>query len=189
MVTSKCLAILYLPMTLPTAVPTRGPGQPAGRDAGGDRGEELLGGGQQGFALAGAFVGQRGVAAGDQPLAGKVRRGDLGEVLLVEEAELQRAVVGHELADGGRAQRGDPPVVLVEFAERVDAGAGDHAAVADHDHLPQPEPVPRTTSAISVNAAGSAVFPSRTRTATGRPSGSVSSPYSIWTLPFLPSRE
>ena len=48
---------------------------------------------------------------------------------------------------------------------------------------------PWTTSTISVNAAGSAVFPSKTRTATGRPSGSVSSPYSIWTLPFLPSRE
>ena len=46
-----------------------------------------------------------------------------------------------------------------------------------------------TTSAIAVNAAGSAVFPSKTRIATGRPSGSVSSPYSIWTLPFYPSRE
>ena len=46
-----------------------------------------------------------------------------------------------------------------------------------------------TTLAISVNAAGSPAFPSRTRIATGRPSGSVSSPYSIWTLPFLPSRE
>ncbi len=49
--------------------------------------------------------------------------------------------------------------------------------------------VPLTTPAISVNAAGSAVFPSSTRTATGRPSGSVSSPYSICTLPFFPSRE
>lgn len=46
-----------------------------------------------------------------------------------------------------------------------------------------------TTFAISMNAAGSAVFPSTTRTVTGRPSGSVSSPYSIWMLPFLPSRE
>jgi hypothetical protein len=46
-----------------------------------------------------------------------------------------------------------------------------------------------TAPAISVKAAGSAVFPSNTRTATGRPSGSVSSPYSICTLPFLPSRE
>ena len=42
----------------------------------------------------------------------------------------------------------------------------------------------RTTSVISVNAAGSAVFPPKTRTATGRPSGSVSSPYSICSLPF-----
>ncbi len=47
----------------------------------------------------------------------------------------------------------------------------------------------RTTSVISVNAAGSPVLPGSTRTATGRPSGSVSSPYSICSLPFLPSRE
>jgi hypothetical protein len=46
-----------------------------------------------------------------------------------------------------------------------------------------------TTVTISVDAAGSAAFPSRTRTATGRPSGSVSSPYSICKVPFLPSRE
>ena len=46
-----------------------------------------------------------------------------------------------------------------------------------------------TTPAISVNAVGSPAFPARTRIATGRPSGSVSSPYSIWTLPFFPSRE
>jgi hypothetical protein len=47
----------------------------------------------------------------------------------------------------------------------------------------------RTTVTISVNAAGSPVFPGSTRTATGRPSGSVSSPYSICSLAFLPSRE
>jgi hypothetical protein len=46
-----------------------------------------------------------------------------------------------------------------------------------------------TTPAISVKAAGPAVFPSSTRTATGRPQGSVSSPYSICTFLFLPSRE
>src|SRR5674476_1175891 len=40
-----------------------------------------------------------------------------------------------------------------------------------------------------VNAVGSAVLPGNTRTATGRPAGSVSSPYSIWGRPFLPSRE
>jgi hypothetical protein len=47
----------------------------------------------------------------------------------------------------------------------------------------------RTTSMISVNAEGSAVLPGKTRTATGRPCGSVSSPYSICSFPFLPSRE
>ena len=47
----------------------------------------------------------------------------------------------------------------------------------------------RITSAMAVNAPGSPVLPGNTRTATGRPSGSVSSPYSICSLPFLPSRE
>ena len=47
----------------------------------------------------------------------------------------------------------------------------------------------RTTVTIWVNAAGSPVLPGNTRTATGRPSGSVSSPYSICSFPFLPSRE
>src|SRR5450759_4649941 len=40
-----------------------------------------------------------------------------------------------------------------------------------------------------VNAVGSAVLPGNTRTATGRPAGSVNNPYSIWGSPFLPSRE
>ena len=47
----------------------------------------------------------------------------------------------------------------------------------------------RTTSTMAVNADGSPVLPGKTRTATGRPSGSVSSPYSICSFPFLPSRE
>ena len=86
MVTSKCLAILYLPMTSPAFVPiSAAPAQPAGGDAGGDRGEQLLGGREQVLALAGALVGQDRVAAGDQPFAGEVVAGDLGEVLLVEQ--------------------------------------------------------------------------------------------------------
>jgi hypothetical protein len=47
----------------------------------------------------------------------------------------------------------------------------------------------RTTSTASVNAVESAVLPGKTRIATGRPAGSVSSPYSICSVPFLPSRE
>ena len=98
--------------------------------------------------LAGAVGGQHRVAAGDQPLAGEVRGGDLGEVLLVEQGQLERAVVGHQLADGRGAQRGDPPVgvrllgPVFGLVQRGDPGAGDHPAVADHDHLGQPELVP-----------------------------------------------
>ena len=72
----KCLAILYLSMTSPTFTPiSAAPVQPAGGDPGDDRGEELLGGGEQVLALAGALGGQGGVAAGDQPLAGEVGGG------------------------------------------------------------------------------------------------------------------
>ena len=117
----------------------RGPGQPPGRDPGGDRGEQLFGGGEQGLALAGALFGQHGVTAGDQALAGEIGRADLGQVLLVEQGQLQRPVLGHQLLDRRGAQRGDPPVLAVELADRLDAGAGDHAAVAGHDHLRQPE--------------------------------------------------
>jgi hypothetical protein len=46
-----------------------------------------------------------------------------------------------------------------------------------------------TAWTMALNAVGSAVLPGNTRTATGRPAGSVSSPYSICGSPFLPSRE
>jgi hypothetical protein len=47
----------------------------------------------------------------------------------------------------------------------------------------------RTVAAAAMNAVGSAVLPANTSTATGRPSGSQVSPYSIWSRPVLPSRE
>ena len=53
-----------------------------------------------------------GVAARDQPFAGVVGMGDLGQILLVEQAHLQWAVIGRECGDGGVAQRGDPPETL-----------------------------------------------------------------------------
>ena len=133
---------------MPTSIPISAAPATAGRHPGDEGGEELLGGGQQVLALAGAVGGQDRVAAGDEPLAGEVRRGDLGEILLIEEAELERAVVGHELFDGGGAQRGDPPVgvrpggPVFQLVQGPDPGAGDHAAVADHDHLGQPEFLP-----------------------------------------------
>ena len=45
--------------------------------------------------------------------------------------------------------------------------------------------VPRTTSTAWTNAFGSAVLPGKTRTAAGRPSRAVSSPYSICGLSRL----
>jgi hypothetical protein len=47
----------------------------------------------------------------------------------------------------------------------------------------------RTALTAWVNAAGSAVFPPKTRTAAGQPSDPLSSSYSIWAVPFLLSRE
>ena len=47
----------------------------------------------------------------------------------------------------------------------------------------------RTVCAEEMKALGSAVLPAKTSTATGRPWGSHVSPYSIWALPVLPSRE
>ncbi len=122
--------------------------EPSGGHPGGDGGEQFLGGGEQVFALAGPLGGQHRVAAGDQPLAGEVIGGDLGEILLIEEAELERAVVGHELFDGGGAQRGDPPVGIrprgpvFQLVQGPDPRRGDHPPVPDHDHLLQPELLP-----------------------------------------------
>ncbi len=70
--------------------------------------------------------------AADQPLAGVAGVGDLGEVLGIEQAHLQGAVIFGQGGDGGGLQRGDP-AHPVQLAQVVDPGAGDHPAVADHD--------------------------------------------------------
>jgi len=65
-------------ITLPTSIPI-GPAPPSRPAWTGDDGDQqLLGGGEQVLALAGAVGGQDRVAAGDQPLTGVVRGGDLG---------------------------------------------------------------------------------------------------------------
>ena len=96
MVRWKCLPILYLSISLADRdADLVGPGQAcraATRSA--IAGEQFLGGGQQLRAFAGAFGRQGGVAAGDQPFAGVVGVADLGQVLGVEQAHLQRPVVG-----------------------------------------------------------------------------------------------
>ena len=52
---------------------------------GGDGGQLLLGGGQQLAALALPFGGQQRIAAHDEPLAGELVAGDLGQVALVRQ--------------------------------------------------------------------------------------------------------
>ena len=75
---------------------------PASRPAGhplGDGRQIGLGGVEQLGAFAGPLGGQGGVAAGDQPFPGVVGVADLGEVLGIEQAHLQRPVVGGQCGD------------------------------------------------------------------------------------------
>jgi len=67
--------------------------QPPGRDGLADLVQLGLGAGEQLFAGAGPVGFQHRVVAADQPLAGVVRAGDLGEPVDIEQAHLQRAVV------------------------------------------------------------------------------------------------
>jgi hypothetical protein len=53
--------------------------------------ELLLGGGEERVAFAGALSGELGVAADHEPLTGEYLAGDLGEVRLVKQRQLQIA--------------------------------------------------------------------------------------------------
>ena len=103
-----------------------GAGPRAGR---GDLGQVGLGGGQQAFALAGPLGFQERVHAGHQPLAGEVRGGDLGQVLDIEQGQLQVPVPDQRLDLRG-AQRGDPVQIAARFVEDDDAIVRAKAAVA-----------------------------------------------------------
>jgi hypothetical protein len=131
MVTAKCLPVLYVLVTLPTLTPI-GPapascpaltwpviGQAASRWR------------PAGPAACGPVGGQDRVAAGDQPLAGEVRRGGLGQVPLVGQGELERAVVCHQPADGRGAQRGDPLVRVRLLCPRRRPGSAANKWITD----------------------------------------------------------
>ena len=149
MVRLKCLPVLYLLITLPTSTPIAA--APASRPA---RTRATSGASSSSVAasrssrLRAPVGGQHRVAAGDQPLAGEIIRGDLGEILLTGQGQLQRPVAGDQLADGRGAPRGDPPVgvrpgrPVFQLVQGSDPGAGDHAAVAGHNHPGQPEFLP-----------------------------------------------
>ncbi len=106
----------------------------AGRDAG----ELLLGGGQQLGAFAGPLFGQQRVLADHQAFARIVGAGDLGHVAIIEQRGLQRPTRGRELLNRRSSQCGDP--IQTRRPQRLlDARAGQHAAVAHHDHALQLE--------------------------------------------------
>src|SRR5260370_18465824 len=109
-------------------------GAGAAGDLVGQLAERRLGGAQQILALAGAFLGQQRVAADDEPLAGEIGGGDLGQVAFPglrrgrrEQRELEGAGV-EQSADLRGSPRRDPaePGGLQLVA---DAGVGDHPAV------------------------------------------------------------
>ncbi len=106
-----------------------------------DDGLELLFGGVEQFpSLAGALGGQQGVPARDQPF-GRVELGsaDLGHVSLVEDRQLQVALIGQG-ADCRRPRCADPRQFR-GFEVLPDARVGDQAAVADHHYPVQGEAV------------------------------------------------
>ena len=82
--------------------------------------------------------GEQRIAADDQPLAGKLLAGNLGEVAFVEQ-RWRDGSGGDQLADGRRAQRRDPaqPVDVGEVL--ADAGRGQHPAVTDEHHAVEAE--------------------------------------------------
>jgi hypothetical protein len=113
--------------------------------------------------------------------------GDLGQVLLVEQAHLQGPVIGGQGLDGRGAQRGDP-AQSAEFLELFDPGGGDHAAVSDHHHVRQAVP--------GLEVRGEGLERGRVRGIAGNdghghgPAVRVGEqPYSICSTPFFPSRE
>ena len=95
---------------------------------------------EQIIAFALSLGGQGGVAADHEALAGKVFfGGDFGKIALVKEFGLQLSGVG-QLADLTRTQGANPAVAVgVLLPEFVDAGVGEHAAVADEDDAFEPE--------------------------------------------------
>ena len=85
-----------------------------------------------GFALAGTFVGEQGIAANDETLAwisGEVIRRDR----LVEQDSC-RLPASDEAADRRRPQRGDP-VETGGLEDLLDPRLGDHAAITDQNDM------------------------------------------------------
>ncbi len=92
---------------------------------------------QQHVALAPPLGRHQRVVADQQPLAGVLLAGHAGQARGVEQPGLDHVAL-HQLAEGVPAQGGDP-VEAGRLEVGVDAGLGDHAAVADQGHALQAE--------------------------------------------------
>jgi len=95
----------------------------------GNRRQLGLGRRQQLGPLAGALFGQQGVAAHDQALARKVFAVQFQQIALIKQRGLEGAVLLRQQGDLGRPQAADP-VHPMGFEHSLDAGRGDHAAIA-----------------------------------------------------------
>ena len=104
---------------------------------GGNARQITLGGCQQVLALAGAFAGQIGIAANNQPFARIIGGGDLGEIALIEQRQLQWTRLG-EFLDLRCAQAGDP-IEAGWLDVLANARRGDHAAITDQNHMLETE--------------------------------------------------
>ena len=102
----------------------------------------LFGAAEQVFAFPPAFGFEAGVEADHQAFAGEQVGGDLGQVALVEEGGVHLSV-GHQGADGGGAQGGDPAEPVLGAQVFAEAFGGEHSPVADQDHLAESEAVPQ----------------------------------------------
>ena len=145
-------AILHLMMTLPTLPDVAGAGQACRRRPGRRSAASSFSvAASSRVRLRARSAASSGVSADDQPFAAVVGVADLGQVLGVEQAHLQRPVLGGQFGDRGRAQRGDPAEIrcgvgiVVEFAQRADAGGGDHAAIVDQHQRCRSPSVSRIT--------------------------------------------
>ena len=96
-----------------------------------------LGQRQQLVALAPPLLGQQRVPAHHQPFIRIVRTADLGHIACVEQGELQQPAV-RQLADRWCTQCGDP-IEARRAQSLLDPSTGNHAAIADHHHVAQPE--------------------------------------------------
>jgi hypothetical protein len=137
------------------------------------RGQVGLGGREQAFPLAGPLGSQERVQAGHQPLAGESRRGDLGQVLDVEQRQLQ-VPAADQLLDLRGAQRGDPVQLRGATSSRSRAAVSMPRSPTSTTRVSPDRSL--TLSIWLATVAGSPVLPWKTSMATGMPSLLVSSP-------------